>query len=108
MKACIILNKVAEGPGRVFVYAIPNDCAGNGRYFSYSCMSFAPEFLISTPNLIFLGCFVQDIKVEGLVTMKAIMERRKVEIKEEEEAAEAKQTAEREVCEYVKEGVQSG
>ena len=33
----------------------------------------------------------------GLVTMKAIMELRKVEIREEEEAAEAKQTAEREV-----------
>lgn len=60
--------------------------------------------MISTPNIIYLvrssipyGCFVQDIKVEGLVTMKAIMEQRKVEIKEEEEAAEAKQTAEREV-----------
>lgn len=39
----------------------------------------------------------QDIKVEGLDVMKQLMERRKVELKEEEEAAEAKQRADREV-----------
>lgn len=40
---------------------------------------------------------LQDIKVEGLEVMKLLMERRKVELKEEEEAAEAKLSADREV-----------
>lgn len=40
---------------------------------------------------------VQDIKVEGLDVMKLLLERRKVELKEEAEAAEAKQNADREV-----------
>ena len=40
---------------------------------------------------------MQDIKVEGLETIKAIMDRRKAEIKEEQEEAEAKQVAERQV-----------
>lgn len=35
--------------------------------------------------------------MEGLDVMKLLMERRKVELKEEEEAAEAKQNADREV-----------
>ncbi|CAM9320924.1 unnamed protein product [Ectocarpus sp. 8 AP-2014] len=39
----------------------------------------------------------EDIKVEGLDVMKVLMERRKAELKEEEEAAEAKQRADREV-----------
>lgn len=39
---------------------------------------------------------LQDIKVEGLDVMKVLMERRKAELKEEEEAAEAKQRADRE------------
>ncbi|CAN0244333.1 unnamed protein product, partial [Pylaiella littoralis] len=38
----------------------------------------------------------EDIKVEGLEVMKLLMERRKVELKEEEEAAEAKLSADRE------------
>ncbi|CAN0055561.1 unnamed protein product [Ectocarpus sp. 12 AP-2014] len=38
----------------------------------------------------------EDIKVEGLDVMKVLMERRKAELKEEEEAAEAKQRADRE------------
>ncbi|CAM9187553.1 unnamed protein product [Scytosiphon promiscuus] len=38
----------------------------------------------------------EDIKVEGLDVMKELLERRKVELKEEEEAAEAKQRADRE------------
>ncbi|CAB1113452.1 unnamed protein product [Ectocarpus sp. CCAP 1310/34] len=38
----------------------------------------------------------EDIKVEGLDVMKMLMERRKAELKEEEEAAEAKQRADRE------------
>lgn len=40
---------------------------------------------------------VQDIKVEGLEVMKLLMERRKEELQEEAEAAEAKQNADREV-----------
>lgn len=39
----------------------------------------------------------QDIKVEGLDVMKLLLERRKEELKEEAEAAEAKQNADREV-----------
>ncbi|CAM9889031.1 unnamed protein product [Ectocarpus sp. 6 AP-2014] len=38
----------------------------------------------------------EDIKVEGLDVMKVLMERRKAELKEEEEAAEAKQRTDRE------------
>lgn len=44
--------------------------------------------------LFFLG---QDIKVEGLEVMKVLLERRKVELKEEEEEAERKAAADREV-----------
>lgn len=70
-------------------------CAFHGTIFNINFQSLMP-YSLSGRQIPFV-CFVQDIKVEGLVTMKAIMERRKVEIKEEEEAAEAKQTAEREV-----------